>query len=74
MLLERRQLLHLAALTSALPAVLHAARAQGGPKLTPILRGDLVGQGGRERDLRTARADRQHRDRRPLERQRQDRQ
>ena len=44
MVLVRRQLLVLAAFASGLPAALHAARAQGGPKLTPILRGDLVGQ------------------------------
>jgi quercetin dioxygenase-like cupin family protein len=48
MILVRRHFLYLAGIVATLPAALRAASAQApqaGPKLTPILRSDLQGQG-----------------------------
>jgi quercetin dioxygenase-like cupin family protein len=45
--IKRRRFLFLAGTAVALPAVSKTAGAQGGPKLTQILRSDLQGQGER---------------------------
>jgi quercetin dioxygenase-like cupin family protein len=43
--IKRRRFLSLAGAAAVLPTVSQIAAAQGGPKLTPILRSDLQGQG-----------------------------